>query len=61
VAFKFNPLTGLLDLVNSSTTVTISGVIQSILLDSTPDATYPVASILFDADSILYNDDSEEL
>jgi hypothetical protein len=57
MAFKFNPLTGLLDLVN--TTVTISGVIQSILLDSTPDATYPIASILFDADSILYNDDEE--
>ena len=55
MSFKFNPLTGLLDLVNEEKTT--GSIIQSILLDSFADVTYPVASILFDADSILYHDD----
>jgi hypothetical protein len=61
MAFKFNPLTGELDLVGASTgsSITITTVLKSILLDSDPDSAFPVASILFDADSILFNDDGE--
>ena len=61
MAFKFNPLTGELDLVgvSSGSSITITTVLKSVLLDSDADAPFPVASILFDADSILFNDDGE--
>ena len=59
MAFKFNPLTGQLDLVGGTSTLTIKEVIKSILLDSKQDIALPIASIIFDADSILYNDDGE--
>jgi hypothetical protein len=57
VPYKFNPITGALDLVNSS--LTIKETLEGILLDSDSSATLPVASILFDEDSILYHDDEE--
>ena len=60
---RFNPFTGTLDYIGDSTgggsTLTISDVVKSILLDSNDTLTNPVASILFDDDSILFHDDGE--
>lgn len=60
---RYNPFTGTLDYIGDSggsgTGLTIKDVVHSILLDSDETATLPVASILFDNDSILYNDDGE--
>jgi hypothetical protein len=59
VSITFNPFTGRLDFVGPSTgsSVSKSEVIKSILLDTDYTVTYPVARIVFDEDSILYNDD----
>ena len=54
--FKFNPFTGTFDVVNDP--LTKPQVIKAILLDSAEDIMFPVASILFDDDSILF--DGEE-
>jgi hypothetical protein len=60
---RFNPFTGTLDYVGDGggggSSLTIKDVVDAILLDSDETATLPVASILFDNDSILYNDDGE--
>lgn len=58
MGFKFNPITGKLDLTESSS-VSKSAIIKSILVDSDETLTLPVAEILFDDDSILFNDDEE--
>jgi hypothetical protein len=61
MAFKFNPLTGKLDLVRAP--LTKGEIIQSILLDKDENAAPENAyiEILFDEDSILFNDDNEDL
>jgi hypothetical protein len=41
--------------------VKVKNFIKAILLDSKQDVEFPVASILFDVDSILYNDDEDKL
>lgn len=60
---RFNPFTGTLDYIGDGSgggsTLTISDVVKSILLDSNDTLTNPVASILFDDDSILFHDDGE--
>ena len=53
---KYNPSTGKLDLVES---LTVGEVIGSILIESNETLTFPKAEILYDEDSILYNDDEE--
>jgi hypothetical protein len=59
MSYKFNPFTGKLDKVSSEIQLTISSVIKSILLDKNESAlpSEPYISILFDEDSILFNDD----
>ena len=52
---KLNPITGLFDVV--LTPLSKSDFVKAILLDSDTTITFPVASILFDEDSILFNDD----
>lgn len=61
---KFNIFTGTLDIVGDSTggggsSITVKDVLDAILLDSNDTLSNPVASILFDDDSILYHDDGE--
>jgi hypothetical protein len=56
MAFKFNPLTGMLDLVGDSS-LTIKTAIKAILVESTYEVDGKKAAIIFDEDSILYNDD----
>jgi hypothetical protein len=55
---KFNPLTGKMDLVES---LSIREVISSILVESNETLTLHKAEILFDENSVLYNDDCEDL
>jgi len=55
----YNPLTANVDYVQAS--LTIKEVLKSILVESNQALTLPVAAILFDDDSILYNDDEAEL
>lgn len=55
----FNPFTGKLDYVNKSTSK--ADIAKMFLIDSKQDIEFPVASLLFDDDSILYNDDDAEL
>lgn len=58
MAFKFNILTGKLDLVESSGGITIQDAVKALLIDSDQATPYlPVASLMFDEDSVLYNDD----
>ena len=62
MGFKFNPLTGLLEIVGESISESVISkkeIIRSVLLESRQDSEFPVAMILFDIDSILYNDDEE--
>lgn len=62
MSITFNPFTGRLDFTGqggASTTLTKKDVIKSILVESNQALTLPIASILFDEDSILYNDDEE--
>jgi len=58
----FNPFTGTFDFTGSGgggSTLTKKDVIKSILVESNQSLTLPIASILFDEDSILYNDDDQ--
>lgn len=55
----FNPFTGTLDFKGSGTSITKKDVIKAILVESNMTLDLPVAAILFDADSILFNDDEE--
>lgn len=57
----FNPFTGKLDFTGTGTSSTVSKkeIIKAILVESNETLTYPIAAILFDSDSILYNDDEE--
>lgn len=55
----FNPFTGTLDFKGSGSAVTKKEVIKAILVESNMTLDLPVAAILFDADSILFNDDEE--
>jgi hypothetical protein len=55
----FNPFTGNFDFVGKG--LSKSDIIKSILVESNQSIPLPVAAILFDEDSILYNDDDEEL
>jgi hypothetical protein len=61
MSFKFNALTGKLDLSESSSAagLTRQQVISSILLDKDESLppTAPYLQILFDEDSILFGDD----
>lgn len=59
--YKFNPLTGALDYyeVSSSADKISKKTIKAILIESTYDVDEKKANILFDSDSILYNDDEE--
>lgn len=54
MAFKFNALTGKLDLYND---ISIQEVLKSILIESDETLALLKAEILFDEDSILYNED----
>jgi hypothetical protein len=57
MAFKFNPITGKLDVVSGETK---KDTIKSILINSDETALpFTLASIIFEEDSILYNDDCE--
>lgn len=58
---RFNPFTGTLDYLGdgSGSGLSIKNVLDAILLDSDQTLPMPVASILFDDDSILYHDDGE--
>lgn len=51
----FNPFTGKLDYVNKSTSK--SDIVKMFLIDSRQDIEFHVSSLLFDEDSVLYNDD----
>lgn len=56
----FNPFTGTLDFKGSvGISITKKEVIKAILVESNMTLDLPVAAILFDADSILFNDDEE--
>lgn len=55
MAFKFNPLTGTFDIVAPA--FSKSEIVKSILLSSDYTIENPVASIIFDEDSILFHDD----
>lgn len=57
----FNALTGNFDFIGTGavSTLTKKEVIKSILVESNQSIPLPVAAILFDEDSILYNDDEE--
>ncbi len=55
----FNPFTGKLDYV--SKVLSKKEISQMFLIDSKQDIDFPVASLLFDDDSVLYNDDDAEL
>lgn len=61
MAYKFNPFTGTLDYYETATgtNLTIQSVLKSILIERSdiPLQEFPLMSILFDEDSILYNDD----
>jgi len=58
VSYKFNPFTGNFDLVGSKSSKA-KDVIKKILVESNQSIDLPKAEILFDEDSILFNDDSE--
>lgn len=53
--YKFNPLTGKLDYYETS--ITKKELVSTILVESNETLELPKAEILFDDDSILYNDD----
>lgn len=55
----FNPFTGRFDYVSSA--ISKKEIAQMFLIDSKQDTDFPVASLLFDDDSVLYNDDDAEL
>jgi hypothetical protein len=58
----FNPFTGTFDFTGSGgggSTLTKKQVIKAILVESNQNLDLPVAAILFDNDSILFNDDEE--
>jgi hypothetical protein len=59
MSITFNPFTGTLDFTGTGSTITKKEVIKSILVESNQTLNLPVASILFDDDSILFNDDEE--
>lgn len=62
MSITFNPFTGTLDFTGTGgtgSTITKKDVIKSILVESNQSLTLPIASILFDDDSILFNDDEE--
>jgi hypothetical protein len=61
---RLNIFTGTLDYIGDGSGgggsgLTVKDVLDAILLDSNDTLTNPVASILFDDDSILYHDDGE--
>ncbi len=57
MAWKYNPFTGTLD---QTGTTSISNIVRAILVESDETATpFTTASIIFDENSILYNDDNE--
>lgn len=61
MAYKFNPFTGTLDYfeISAGSNLTIQTVLRSILIERNdiPLQDFPLMSILFDDDSILFNDD----
>jgi len=62
MSITFNPFTGRLDFTGqggTGSTLTKKDVIKAILVESNQTLELPVAAILFDDDSILYNDDSQ--
>lgn len=61
MSIVFNPFTGKLDFKGSggTGTLTIKDVVKSILVESDETLDLPLAAILFDDDSILFNDDGE--
>lgn len=61
MSLTFNPFTGKLDFLGNGSSVTKKEIIKAILVESNQSLEMPVASILFDDDSILYNDDDEEI
>lgn len=56
--FLFNPLNSQFEIKNS---LTLKKVIKSFLLESKTDQEFSKVNILFDEDSILFNDDDENL
>lgn len=62
MSVTYNPFTGKFDFVGTGgSSITKKDVIKSILVESNQTLALPVASILFDDDSILYHDDDEEI
>jgi hypothetical protein len=53
----FNPFTSNFDYVEES--LSKAEIAKLFLLDSNQAIPYPVASFIFDEDSVLYNDDEE--
>lgn len=60
MAFKFNPFTGTFDIVGSgSAGLSLSDIVKAFLVekDEAPLPGTPQITLLFDEDSILFNDD----
>lgn len=60
MSVTYNPFTGKFDFTGQSQQVSKKDIIKSILVESNQSISLPVAAILFDEDSILYNDDNED-
>lgn len=61
MSITYNPFTGKFDFTSAGSQTSKKDVIKSILVESNQSLTLPLAAILFDDDSILYNDDDQEL
>ena len=59
MSWEFDPITQSLVFGKGSSSQTKRDIVKSILLDSNQSIEFPVASILFDNDSILFQDDEE--
>ena len=53
MSFKFNPLTGKLDLVGNDKQLTANEIIQNILLMTDSTGVYPIVEIAFSENEIL--------
>lgn len=59
MSWDFDPVTQSLVFTKSVNAQAKKDILKSILLDSNETLEFPVASILFDRDSILFHDDED--
>jgi hypothetical protein len=59
MSMTYNPFTGKFDFVGNCQEIKKKDIIKAILVESNQSIALPVAAILFDDDSILFNDDEE--